>query len=62
MIPLANCQNHPPKLPFARWKNHAPSLKSINKTYIRKNKTNILINKIIIRTNITFIYTFLRGV
>ena len=38
-----------------------PSLKSINKTYICKNKTNIYINKTIICTNITFIYTFLRS-
>ncbi|MBO5750695.1 MAG: hypothetical protein J6R36_07110, partial [Bacteroidaceae bacterium] len=34
------------------------SEKSINKTYICKNKTNILINKTIICINITFIYSF----
>ena len=38
-----------------------PSEKSINKTYICKNKTNIYINKTIICTNITFIYSFQRG-
>ena len=38
-----------------------PSLKTINKTYICKNKTNIYINKIIICTNISFIYSFQRG-
>jgi len=39
-----------------------PSEKSINKTYICKNKTNIYINKTIICTNITFIYSFQRSV
>ena len=38
------------------------SEKSINKTYICKNKTNILINKTIICINITFIYSFQRSV
>jgi len=37
-----------------RYKIPVPSEKSINKTYICKNKTNIYINK-------TFIYTFQRG-
>jgi len=44
-----------------RYKIPVPSEKSINKTYICKNKTNIYINKTIICTNITFIYTFQRG-
>ena len=38
------------------------SEKSINKTYICKNKANIYINKTIICTNISFIYTFLRRI
>jgi|GEM_PF-6721694 len=48
--------------PLPRCKLLDPSEKSINKTYICKNITNIYINKTIICTNITFIYTFLRSV
>ena len=47
-----------PYFPTPRQIIHDPSEKSINKTYICKNKTNIYINKTIICTNITFIYSF----
>ena len=49
-------------LPSPRSLFAATAEKSINKTYICKNKTNIYINKTIICTNITFIYSFQRGV
>ena len=53
--------HHGLKSESLRSKLKPSSLKTINKTYICKNKTNIYINKTIICTNITFIYTFLRS-
>ena len=57
-----NSHHHPAEyLTPLRSKLTNSSLKTINKTYICKNKTNIYINKTIICTNITFIYTFLHS-
>jgi hypothetical protein len=44
-----------------RWKVFITENKTINKTYIRKNKTNIYINTDYICTNNSFIYTFQRS-
>ena len=49
------------KSEFLRWKYLYAAEKTINKSNICKNITYICINKTIILTNISLIYTFLFG-
>ena len=49
------------KLTALRWKVLNPSLKTINKSNIRKNNDFIYINISFILINISLIYSFLRG-
>ena len=58
LISLANLAL---KLTALRWKVFNPSLKTINKSNIRKNNDFIYINISFILINISLIYSFLRG-